>query len=287
MAPIRPDEQQQFYDMTSPPKRLGRGRHAIVFECHGPTGRIYALKTFKQDSRSRITREIEVLQHLKGGPNIIDIIDAVQGSDGANVGIVLEYIDMEDFRSLWLRFQDMEVRYYAHELLKALDWTHSQGVIHRDLRPHNVIFDPETKKLRLIGWSSAKFYEPGVDMTVCVGLFKPPELLLGYERYDYSIDMWYFGAILVSMVFRKEPFFHGTCLGDQLNKIARVLGTDKLYRFVNEYNDIELDDHLEIGQHPGMPWTDFITPDNEHLVSDDALSLIDQVLRFDPKVNES
>ncbi|KAG9496192.1 hypothetical protein J7337_012773 [Fusarium musae] len=82
MAPIHPESGAgQFYDM-SPPKRLGRGRHAIVFECRDPSGCIYAMKLFKRDSRARrIRRELEILQYLGNGPNIIKFIDAVQGEE--------------------------------------------------------------------------------------------------------------------------------------------------------------------------------------------------------------
>lgn len=59
----------------------GIGRHAIVFECRGPRERIYAMKLYKQDSRDRINREIEVLRHLRSGPNIVQLIDVVQGDE--------------------------------------------------------------------------------------------------------------------------------------------------------------------------------------------------------------
>lgn len=59
----------------------GRGRHAIVFECHGPRERLYAMKLYKQDGRDRINREIEVLQHLRSGPNVVQLIDIVQGDE--------------------------------------------------------------------------------------------------------------------------------------------------------------------------------------------------------------
>jgi casein kinase II subunit alpha len=59
----------------------GRGRHAIVFECHDPRERVYAMKLYKQESRNRINREIEVLQHLRLGPNIVQLIDIVQGHE--------------------------------------------------------------------------------------------------------------------------------------------------------------------------------------------------------------
>jgi len=57
---------------------------------------------------------------------------------------------------------------------------------------------------------------------------------------DYSLDMWSLGAMFASMIFRKEPFFHGHDNYDQLVKIAKVLGTDELFQYIEKY-DIELD----------------------------------------------
>src|ERR1700752_5272599 len=57
---------------------------------------------------------------------------------------------------------------------------------------------------------------------------------------DYSLDMWSLGAMFASMIFRKEPFFHGHDNYDQLVKIAKVLGTDELFKYIEKY-DIELD----------------------------------------------
>ncbi|KAF4968669.1 hypothetical protein FSARC_3955 [Fusarium sarcochroum] len=241
------------------------------------------MKLFKQESQRRIHSEIEVLRHLDGGTSIIKLIDAVQGEEGNNIGLVLEYVNNTDFRSLYPRFNDLDVRYYTRELLKALDFAHSQGVMHRDLRPHNVVIDHDRRKLRLIGWSSAKFYHPGEDYDTCVGVFKAPELLLSYGKYDYSLDMWNFGSMLASMVFRKEPFFHGTSILGQLVKMCQVLGTDRFYCFASQWN-IDLDQEYteELGSRPSRPWATFVNADNQRLVTDEALDLIDQLLRFDP-----
>jgi len=70
--------------------------------------------------------------------------------------------------------------------------------------------------------------------------FKGPELLLDYQLYDYSLDMWSLGCMFASMIFRKEPFFHGHDNYDQLVRIAKVLGTDELYEYIHKYQ-IELD----------------------------------------------
>ena len=101
-------------------------------------------------------------------------------------------------------------------------------------------------QLRLIDWGLADFYHPGTEYNVRVAsrCFKGPELLVDFQLYDYSLDMWSFGCMLAGMVFRKEPFFNGQDNYDQLVKIARVLGTSKLYEYLNKYN-LQLDPHFD------------------------------------------
>lgn len=70
--------------------------------------------------------------------------------------------------------------------------------------------------------------------------FQGPELLVDYQMYDYSLDMWSLGCMLASMIFRKEPFFHGHDNYDQLVRIAKVLGTEELFEYLDKYH-IELD----------------------------------------------
>ena len=60
------------------------------------------------------------------------------------------------------------------------------------------------------------------------------------QMYDYSLDLWSLGCMLASMIFRKEPFFHGHDNYDQLVRIAKVLGTEELFEYLDKYQ-IELD----------------------------------------------
>lgn len=61
--------------------------------------------------------------------------------------LIFEYVNNTDFRSLYPKFQDYDVRYYIFELLKALDYCHSKGIMHRDVKPHNVMIDHEKRKV--------------------------------------------------------------------------------------------------------------------------------------------
>jgi serine/threonine protein kinase len=66
--------------------------------------------------------------------------------------------------------------------------------------------------------------------------FKGPELLLNYERYDYSLDLWSLGCLLAALLFKKEPFFFGSDNDNQLVKIAAVLGTQDLVAYCRKYS---------------------------------------------------
>lgn len=62
--------------------------------------------------------------------------------------LIFESVNNTDFRTLYPRFTDMDIRYYMYELLKAIDYCHSMGIMHRDVKPHNVMIDHEQKQVQ-------------------------------------------------------------------------------------------------------------------------------------------
>lgn len=100
--------------------------------------------------------------------------------------------------------------------------------------------------------------------------------------YDYSLDMWSLGCMLASMIFRKEPFFHGHDNYDQLVRIAKVLGTEELFEYLEKYH-IELDPRFNdiLGRHSRKRWERFMHSENQHLVSHESLDFLDKLLRYD------
>uniref|UniRef100_A0A669DV71 non-specific serine/threonine protein kinase n=2 Tax=Oreochromis TaxID=8139 RepID=A0A669DV71_ORENI len=229
-------------------RKLGRGKYSEVFEAINITNNEkVVVKILKPVKKKKIKREIKILENLRGGPNIISLLDIVKDP-------------------------------------VALDYCHSMGIMHRDVKPHNVMIDHEHRKLRLIDWGLAEFYHPNQEYNVRVAsrYFKGPELLVDYQMYDYSLDMWSLGCMLASMIFRKEPFFHGHDNYDQLVRIAKVLGTEDLYDYIDKYN-IELDPRFNdiLGRHSRKRWERFVHSENQHLVSTEALDFLDKLLRYD------
>lgn len=266
-------------------RKVGRGKYSEVFEgIHMASQEKCVIKILKPVKKKKIKREIRILQNLYGGPNVVKLLDVVRDPQSKTPSLIFEYINNTDFKQLYPTLTDHDIRYYIFEILKALDYCHSQGIMHRDVKPHNVMIDHENRKLRLIDWGLAEFYHPGREYNVRVAsrYYKGPELLVDLQLYDYSLDIWSLGCMLAGMVFRKEPFFHGQDNYDQLVKIARVLGTDGLFAYLDKYNQ-ELDPHFDhiLGRHSRKAWSKFVTSENQHLVSLDVLDLIDRMLVYD------
>lgn len=126
----------------------GRGKYSEVFEGINVVNyQKCVIKVLKPVKKKKIKREIKILQNLSGGPNIVALLDVVRDSQSKTPSLVFEYVNNTDFRTLYPRFVDYDVRYYIYELLKALDFCHSKGIMHRDVKPHNVMIDHERRKV--------------------------------------------------------------------------------------------------------------------------------------------
>lgn len=266
-------------------RKVGRGKYSEVFEgVNITTSEKCIIKILKPVKKKKIKREIKILQNLHGGPNVIKLLDVVRDPASRTPSLIFEYVNNTDFKVLYPTLSDYDIRYYMFQLLRALDFSHSRGIMHRDVKPHNIMIDHSKRQLRLIDWGLAEFYFPEREYNTRVAsrYFKGPELLVDLQDYDYSLDLWSLGCTLAGMIFRKEPFFYGHDNADQLVKIARVLGTEEMHSYLAKYG-IQLDPGLEalVGRHTRKPWTKFINADNEHLVSPEAIDFLDKILRYD------
>ena len=122
-----------------------------------------AIKVLKPTKDRRVRREIKILKALKGGPNIVEYHAAVKDPETENPAFVTEFIDMDGMklRKVKKSFNEEDIRFYMYNILKALDYANSMGVMHRDVKSSNIAVDHNNRKVYLIDWGLADFYHPG------------------------------------------------------------------------------------------------------------------------------
>lgn len=216
--------------------RLGRGKYSEVFGGKRGSDPV-VIKLLKPVRESRIQREILILKNLNH-KNIIHLDDVVVDKDSGTYSLIFKYIAHDDTVKLFENFDINDIKHYSRQILQALNYSHSQGIMHRDIKPHNMIIEQKTKKLLLIDWGLAEFYHPNKDYSVRVAsrYYKSPELLVNYQFYNYSLDIWSFGCVFAEMIFKKRPFFNGKDNFDQLYKICKCLGTRDLFIYAEKFN---------------------------------------------------
>ena len=175
---------------------------------------------------STALREISLLRELKHD-NIVELKDCVQ-SDG-KLYLVFEFLD-KDLKKYMESVNGMLkpelVKSYLFQCVRGLAFFHARGVMHRDLKPQNLLVSRDGR-LKLADFGLARAFCPPIrplTHEVVTLWYRPPEILLGSQTYAPPVDVWAIGTIFVEMV-TKRPLFPGDSEIDQLFKIFRQLGT--------------------------------------------------------------
>jgi casein kinase II subunit alpha len=214
----------------------------------------------------------------------VRLYDVVRDPGSKTPSLIYEYIPNIESKILFPRLNDMDIRLYLFKLLEALDYSHSHGIMHRDVKPLNIVINHDERDLRLIDWGLADFYKPGQEYNVRVAsrYYKGPELLVEDKLYHYSLDIWSLGCTMAGMIFKVDPFFKGSDNNDQLIKIAKVMGTEELYNYVRKYK-INIPSQIAkiLKSYPAQDLEEFINKNNQSLVSEDALDLLRKLLMYD------
>lgn len=215
---------------------IGSGKYSLVFlgRCDGEKS--CAIKTLKDVPFVKIQREICLLKRVSDLPNVIQLFGVVQDPLTKVISIVTEYLRSESPRSLFPKLTIPEIRVLMWHLLVSIDACAQRGVMHRDVKPGNILISADRQNLRLIDWGLADLYVPQKPYTVRVSTlrYKAPELLLNYQYYDYGVDVWGAGCVLAEMLV-KFPFFEGKDIDEMIAQVAGICGTVQMLQYVDKY----------------------------------------------------
>ncbi|NWI33761.1 CDK7 kinase, partial [Sula dactylatra] len=248
------------------------------------TSRIVAIKKIKLGHRSEAKdginrtalREIKLLQELSH-QNIIGLIDAF----GHNKLILHGKLYYQSntlqviIKDTSIVLTQSHIKAYMLMTLQGLEYLHQHWILHRDLKPNNLLLD-ENGVLKLADFGLAKsFGSPNRVYThqVVTRWYRAPELLFGARMYGVGVDMWAVGCILAELLLR-VPFLPGDSDLDQLTRIFETLGTPTEEQWPGMTS---LPDYVTFKSFPGMPL--------QHIFSaagDDLLNLLQGLFTFNP-----
>ena len=267
--------------------KIGRGRYSDVYEgTDKKTSKKVVLKLLKPITKIKIIREICVLKTLKECPNIVEITDVIKEKDSEIYCIICKSISGIELRNCYLNISPSDLKQYMYKIIQCLEYAHSKGIIHRDIKSTNIAINQETKELNIFDWGLSDFYIKDYKYTLTIGsrYYKAPELLMEYKKYDFSIDMWSVGCLFGAILFQIDFLFKGSSNQDQLVKIAKHFGYEEIEKFLNKYQgDCFLASKIKnkMKDYAKKSWDEYINEKNKYLISEDALDLLNKLLEID------
>ncbi|KAL4155589.1 hypothetical protein PRNP1_007697 [Phytophthora ramorum] len=238
-------------------KRLGAyEKHAEIGR--GTYGTVYL--GYHADSRARVAikkvlgplaagrHEADVLALCQGAKHVVQLLEAVEVKD--KLFLVMEFMD-SDLETLIGATESVpqlnvaQVKAHLKMLLLGVEELHSRGILHRDLKPNNLLLSKTQHCAKITDFgmatviekeseeedgdtdvddASAEKKKPKRSVQVVTRAYRAPEIFFGEERYGFEVDMWSVGCIFAEMLLRR-PLADGSSDIDQLSKIFAALGS--------------------------------------------------------------
>ncbi|KAJ6926967.1 hypothetical protein NC651_011152 [Populus alba x Populus x berolinensis] len=212
-------------------EKIGEGTYGVVYKARDRvTNETIALKKIRLEQEdegvpSTAIREISLLKEMQHG-NIVRLQDVVHSEK--RLYLVFEYLDLDlkkhmDSSPEFAKDPRL-VKTFLYQILRGIAYCHSHRVLHRDLKPQNLLIDRRTNALKLADFGLARaFGIPVRTFTheVVTLWYRAPEILLGSRHYSTPVDVWSVGCIFAEMVNQK-PLFPGDSEIDELFKIFRA-----------------------------------------------------------------
>uniref|UniRef100_A0A8C3NIB0 Cyclin-dependent kinase 2 n=1 Tax=Geospiza parvula TaxID=87175 RepID=A0A8C3NIB0_GEOPR len=209
-------------------EKIGEGTYGVVYKARNKvTGEVVALKKIRLDTEtegvpSTAIREISLLKELNH-PNIVKLLDVIHTEN--KLYLVFEFLH-QDLK----KFMDSSslsgialplIKSYLFQLLQGLAFCHAHRVLHRDLKPQNLLINADGS-IKLADFGLARAF--GVPVRTYTHEVRGFGVLLGCKYYSTAVDIWSLGCIFAEMITRRA-LFPGDSEIDQLFRIFRTLGT--------------------------------------------------------------
>ncbi|MCU5745751.1 Stk1 family PASTA domain-containing Ser/Thr kinase [Staphylococcus sp. SQ8-PEA] len=210
-------------------KKLGGGGMSTVYLAEDTIlNRSVAVKAIavsageKEEILQRFQKEVHNLTQLSH-PNIVDVYDIDEGEDD-NFYIVMEYLEgptLNDFIRAHHPLDVPTIINFTHQILEGIEHAHAHQIVHRDIKPHNILITKD-KKLKILDFGIAKALsetaKTETNSVLGTVQYLSPEQARG-ERTDKATDIYSIGIVLYEMLLGKPPFTGETAISVALQHI--------------------------------------------------------------------
>eukprot|EP00796_Vickermania_ingenoplastis_P004956 gene4958-3556_t len=269
-------------------KQLGHGAYGIVWRAEDRrTRQVVALKkifdAFQNASDAQRTfREILFLLRVDH-PNIIKLINVHRALNDRDIYLVFEYMSADLHTVIRAGIlTDIHKEFIIYQLLATLKYLHSAEILHRDMKPSNVLVNADCS-IKLADFGLARSIlsleqerRPVLTDYIATRWYRPPEILLGSTRYTKGVDMWAVGCILGEVILGK-PIFPGRSTAHQLELILEITG-EPSFEEIAATNSQFAETMLRGIRRPEKRTISKLLPQ----ATPEAIDLMEKLLRFNP-----
>jgi casein kinase II subunit alpha len=264
---------------------LGSGRYSDVFVGHCNGHADLAVKILKPIiNQSKIRREAKTLTIVQGHRNVLRLQDVLIDPSTSLVSFVTELVAVVGWKELIATMKLDDIRFYFYSLLKGIDHTHSRGIMHRDIKPGNILCEHPQGVVKIADWGLAEFYHPLRKYQGLIGTlrYEAPELLVDFGYYHYSVDIWSAGCMLLGALCGKKCVFHGDSADGVLRMIAEMNGGRKMAKWMRKYKMGLMPETIQAFEAiPGVGFEPLFPASRRQFQDTDALDLARKMLKID------
>lgn len=271
-------------------QKVGKGAYGIVWRAIDVrTKRVVALKkifdAFQNSTDAQRTfREIMFLQALNAHShqNIIRLDNVLKADNDKDIYLIFEYMEVNLHAVIRANIlEEVHKKYILYQCLKALKYMHSGDLLHRDMKPGNILLNSNCH-VKICDFGLARSVQdtksdkaPILTEYVATRWYRAPEILLGSKSYTKGVDTWSIGCILGELL-SGQAMFPGTNTVNQLERIIAVTG------FPSQEDELSIDGSSksflrEIRHRPKTPLSTLFP--NASL---EAIDLMEKLFQFNP-----
>jgi len=257
---------------------IGSGHFSEVFEGIYNSQPV-AIKLIERGSEKLISTEIQILNQLRGCPEIIQLLAVI--NDITTV-LVFEIVKPISFESFIDQISPQSMRFVLRSLLEATQYAHKFGIVHRDIKFGNILISTDLKELKLIDWGCGTYISDEMSPKAGSRTVRSPEMLIGYKGYKFGGDSWAIGSFILFILCEGELPWKCRTSPLTLISLSKFFGSEKI-KDIASRNGIELDSEIvnELSELPIESLSEKFSKRLFHLIEPDLMDLMNKLMEID------